>query len=144
LATTLQTLLFADHAQVRGKLLYVLSGGFDTFYRPRLPAPLNVWLAGGLMVEAAEANDVHELRFKIVGEGSTILEEALAVQHHPDGTQPPGYCPLINFAFFLPVTVAHYGLYDLTAHVDGREDERLSFRVVHPPAGAGAGARQAS
>ncbi len=50
------------------------------------------------------------------------------------GRQPPGYCPVLNFAVPVHVAVDHYGICDVIAIVNDEEQRRLSFHVVEPQA----------
>lgn len=131
---TLQALLLADFAQVRGNLLYVVSGGIDLLRRPQLPAQTDFRLAGSLLLEPTEVGVAHELRLKLASEGQVILQAVIGVQYDLDGHEPPGYCPVLNFAVPIHVAVDHYGVYDVIAIVNDEEQRRVSFHVVEPPA----------
>lgn len=134
----LTTALLCDFAQVREGLLFVASGGVTRCYRAELPAPLGIFLAGVLEMDAREAARPHEVTVVVVDEDGGQLAEAsmsgrlegpdLLVGEHVN-------LPLIFDLRGVPV--ARHGPLEVRCYVDGELRRTLGVRVVEVPAPPG-------
>ena len=128
--------VLCDYAEVREGLLTIVSAGITRLWRAELPAPMGVFLALQVEVEANERPFPHELEVAITGpSGKATGKVTGGFQVGPGGDFEADECALVNVPLDLRmVNVEEIGWYLLAISIDGGEAYPLKVRVGLPQA----------
>jgi len=129
----LTTLLLADHAQVRGGLLFVNSGGINRMWRETLPDGMGVCLAFVIEMDKVEAQGPHEIKVVCIDQdGGRVFEVDGGYQ--VDSDTHLGELVSHPIAMDLHgVGVGHYGAHDINVYIDSELRGTLAFWVAKRP-----------
>ena len=90
--------VLCDYAEVREGLLTIVSAGITRLWRAELPAPMGVFLALQVEVEANERPFPHELEVAITGpSGKATGKVTGGSRSVPEGTSRPMSAPLSTY-----------------------------------------------
>ena len=124
--------IICNYAEVRGGLLYVMSGGLTRMIRPEVPAPLGAMLAVMVEIPYDETYLVHELSITVrqVETAAVVGRVSMGFQLEPVDLNP-GESVYYPVAVHLEdLSLPALGQYDLTAAVDGTPGVTTSTYVV--------------
>jgi hypothetical protein len=128
--------VLCDYAEVREGLMTIVSAGITRLWRAELPAPMAVFLALQVELEADERPYPHELEVTITGpSGKDTGKVTGGFQVGPGGDFEADECAIVNVPLDLRMAnVEELGWYALAISIDGGEAYTLKFRVGRPQA----------
>jgi len=136
----LSTLLVCDHAQVRERLLMVLSGGITRLHVAQLPAAVQFSVALVVEVPYVELDQDHEVRMSVTDPmtAAPMAEPFVAtLPADPESLARvyPGEPVLVPLTVAVALGVERVGQYDVRVTVDDAPAEISSIWVVdgNPP-----------
>lgn len=130
----LTTAILCDHAQVRGGLLFVLSGGISRLNRPELPSPIMAQLAVVMEFQPDEIALTHEIRVTV--QHAETLKAIVTVTGGIQVGEVPELLPgePLQVPMVIPqiaaATVEAEGAYDIRVTIDDEPPVMLPFYVV--------------
>ena len=125
-----------DFAQVRERLLSVISAGVTRVWRSQYPAPLGIMLALICEIDPGSASIPREIRIRAENaDGGRLAEAACAFQLDPGPGHDPG--EMLTFPFvvdFRNLQLPAAGRYQIVIDPmsEGVEPTALSFRAGSP------------
>lgn len=135
--------LLCDFATVREGLLTVVSAGISRLAPPSVPAPLSLFVALVIEVDAAQRPFPHEVRIDIDGPDGESVGKVRAAFQAGRGDFDPDEPMLLPIPVDLrPVMVARPGWHQVAVAVDDAPPVVLRFKVA-PQASPGAESVQA-
>ena len=125
------TAILCDFAQVRERLLFVISGCVTRVWRDKLPATLSMDLALVIELDQIEMTRPHEIEVYIMGEdGARVAQTKAGFQVQGQGLAPAETVQMPLVVNLRNVRVEQFGSYDAKVYFDGQHRRTLSFQVV--------------
>lgn len=127
--------ILADAADIVNGKLYIMGGGWDTFYvNEGFPARLQFGVAVALRVPWHETNHLHQVEVEFADQDGKVVGQ---LGGHVEAGRPPGtprgHSQRIQIAFRLDLTFDKPGTLAVIAKTNGEESRRVSFNVVPGP-----------
>lgn len=131
---SISTAILCDYAQVRGNLLYLMSGGITRILTPKTPAPFNTVLALVIEVGPDELDQAHEVTVVIKHTATaTDIVRFVGGFQSSEGETFPGEGLHVPLALdFRAAAVPEFGAYDIHTEVDGNIGPHLTCYVIEP------------
>ncbi|MDX1510521.1 MAG: hypothetical protein R3249_04190 [Nitriliruptorales bacterium] len=130
--------LLCDAANVRERMISILSGGITRIRRPSYPAPLNAQLALVVELHQTEIGHRHEVGVLVQGQDGQQVATAQAA-FDATGDVSPGETILVPIVVGLGgAMLPGPGPYSIEVTLDGMHHRTIPFRVMEPPEASGA------
>ena len=128
-------LILADFAQVVGNKVYVMGGGWDTFWvHTGFPIQHRFSVAVAFSVPWNETNQSHPFEIEIADEdGNTHQKIGGQLEIGRPAGIPPGQTQRAQAAAHVIMEAKKPGNYVIIANVDGQEGRRIPFRIATGP-----------
>lgn len=147
--------MLCDFAEVSGGKLFITGAGISLLASgsPTPPFPVNVCLAILVAIPWNETDSRHVMTIELVSEATGSQQRVMLSDQLPEGHDPADLGTIV-FVFSaarlptmvdgdestMPISVPLFGLplpelgpYFFSVHIDGREMDRASFRLVERP-----------
>lgn len=144
--------MLCDFAEVSGGKLFITGAGISLLASgsPTAPYPVNICLATLVSIPWTETDARHVMTIELVSEAAGAQQRVMLSDQLPEGHDPADMGTIV-FVFSasrlptmidgdestMPVSVPLFGLplpelgpYFFSVHIDGREMDRASFRLV--------------
>ena len=128
-------LIIADAAQISGKKLYILGGGWDRLTLNKIPVQHRMAVAVSFRVPWGETNRKHHFEIEMTdGDGASLgkLDGQFEVGRPPG--LPQGSPQRGQIALGMTVELKRLGTYMISAVVDDQEARTFPFYVTPGPA----------
>ena len=126
-----------DYAEVREGLLTIVSAGVTRLWRADLPAPMAIFVALQIELDASERPLPHELHVVITSPSSVevaSIRGGLQVQIGAASQFDADEVALVSLPLDLRgVGVAEYGWHTIAVHVDDQPLGSMRVKVAKPP-----------
>ena len=133
----LDFMVTADYVRTEGGVIHMIAAGFDTMWIPAVPAARQVGIGLRLLVDVAEAREVHNLTLLYQdADGQVLLRFNGGFGPVPpdEPLPPPGRSYGVPVALNLPLPIPAYGDYSLELFLDDHTDAAKSITLtVAPP-----------
>jgi hypothetical protein len=133
----LDFMVTADFVRVEGGVLHMIAAGFDTLWVPTVPAARQVGIGLRLLVDVAEAREVHSFTLLYeAADGQVLLRFNGGFGPVPpeQPLPPPGRPYGVAAALNIPLPMPFYGDYSLELFLDDQAEAAKSITLtVAPP-----------
>jgi len=132
----LDFMVTADFVRVEGGVLHMIAAGFDTLWVPTVPAARQVGVGLRLLVDVAEAREVHEVTLLYQDVDGQVLFQfkgRFGPVSPEQPLPPPGRQYGVPMAFNVPLPMPAYGDYSLELFLDDQAEPAKSITLTIAP-----------
>jgi len=129
----LDFMVTADYVRVEGGVLHMIAAGFDTVWTPIVPAVRQVGVGLRILVDVAEAREVHRLTLLYQDADGQVLFRINGTFGPVGPEQPlpaPGRPYGVPLGFNLPLPLPAFGDYSLELFLDDEADAEKSITLT--------------
>jgi hypothetical protein len=130
----IQHIVLADYAEIVNGKLYLMGGGWNTFFAREVPVQMRIAVAVGVRIEWEETNRPIPVRVYVEDDdGKELARIEGTMQVGRPANLPGGSSQLSQMAVNLSLSAARYGNYRIRALAgegEFAEESGVSFRVV--------------
>jgi Family of unknown function (DUF6941) len=129
----LDFMVTADYVRVEGGVLHMIAAGFDTVWTPTVPAVRQVGVGLRILVDVAEAREVHRLTLLYQDADGQVLFRINGTFGPVGPGQPlpaPGRPYGVPLGFNLPLPLPAFGDYSLELFLDDEADAEKSITLT--------------